>query len=273
MKNIIALFAFAVCALVAALPCTAETNTITTPIKLPTKAKLHLYLLMGQSNMAGRGEIGTEDKTPHPRVLVLTTNNVWETAVEPITHDRKSGLGVGPSLAFGKAMAEKDPSVTIGLVPCAIGGTRLNRWQKGADLYERAVKRAQIAMKDGTLEGVLWHQGESDSGTNTLANSYGERLYQMIRDLRTDLGSTNLPFVAAQIGEFLYTRKDNPSPFAKTVNTALAKLPENVPFTACVSSHDLKDKGDNLHFDAASQREMGRRYATEMLQLQKSQQK
>ena len=93
------------------------------PVQLPVKAKLDLYLLMGQSNMAGRGKIGAEDKTPHPRVLVFTLANQWEPAVEPITHDKPRMLGVGPGLAFGKAMAEAEPGVTIGLVPCAVGGT------------------------------------------------------------------------------------------------------------------------------------------------------
>src|SRR5262249_24576757 len=98
----------------------AQTN-----VTLPPREKLQLYLLMGQSNMAGRGELGTEDQTPHPRVLSFSLSNLWELAIEPVTRDRPSGLGVGPGLAFGKAMAERNPEATIGLVPCAVGGTPL----------------------------------------------------------------------------------------------------------------------------------------------------
>src|ERR1035437_6533251 len=65
----------------------AQTNVAAHPIQLPVKEKLHLYLLMGQSNMAGRGKIGAEDKTPHPRVLLFTLQGKWESAVEPVTHD------------------------------------------------------------------------------------------------------------------------------------------------------------------------------------------
>jgi hypothetical protein len=232
------------------------------------KDKLQLYLLMGQSNMAGRGKLATEDKTPHPRVLVFTLQGKWEPAVEPITHDKPTMLGVGPGLAFGKAMAEKEPGVTIGLVPCAFGGTPLKRWQHGGDLYSNAVHRAKLAMRDGTLAGILWHQGESDSGTATNANTYGARLGQMIQDIRADLGAPNLPFVVGQIGEFLYDRGPDHSPYARVVNAALAELPQKVPATGCALAKGLKDKGDQLHFDAASQREFGRRYATEMLRLQ-----
>jgi hypothetical protein len=223
---------------------------------------------MGQSNMAGRGEVAAEDKTPNPRVLTFTLANQWEPAVEPITHDKPTLLGVGPGLAFGKAMAAHEPDATIGLVPCAFGGTPLKRWQRGGDLYSNAVHRAQLAMRDGTLKGILWHQGESDSGTSTNANTYGGRLAQMIKDIRSDLACPNLPFVVGQIGEFLYDRGPKRSPYARVVNAALAALPEKVPATACVSSKGLKHKGDELHFDAASPRELGRRYAAEMIRLQ-----
>jgi Carbohydrate esterase, sialic acid-specific acetylesterase len=246
----------------------ATTNETSKPIQLPTKEQLRIYLLMGQSNMAGRGNIGPEDKTPHPRVLMLETNNVWKSAIEPITKDRKTGLGAGPGLTFGKVMAEKNPGVIIGLVPCAVGGTPLIRWQKGGDLYSNAIVRAKLAMKDGTLSGVLWHQGENDSIHEADAQSYGKRLSEMIQDLRAELGQTNLPIVVGQIGEFLYTRQENKTPYAKVVNGALLAIPQTVPFTACVKSEGLTAKADEVHFNTESQHEFGRRYAAEMLRLQ-----
>ena len=90
----------------------------------------------------------------------------------------------------------------------------------------------------------------------------------MIQDLRTDLGAPNLPFVVGQIGEFLYDRGPDHSPYARVVNAALAELPRKVPAAGCAPSRGLTHKGDQLHFDAASQRELGRRYAAEILRLQ-----
>ena len=217
-------------------------NAATNLVQLPVKEKLHIYLLMGQSNMAGRGKIGPEDKTPHPRVLMFTPDNQWQPAVEPITHDKPAMLGVGPALAFGKAMAERNPGVTIGLVSCAVGGTPLKRWEPGGDLYSNAVHRARLALRDGTLKGILWHQGESDSGTAANANSYGERLGKMIQDIRADLAAPNLPFVAGQIGEFLYDRSPE-TPLCARSERSHAKLPEKIP-TAGARAKGLKHKGD-----------------------------
>jgi hypothetical protein len=241
-------------------------NSTTQPVKLPAKRNLHLYLLMGQSNMAGRGKIEAEDKTPNPRVLTFTTNGAWLLAVEPITHDKPTILGVGPGVAFGKAMAEENPGVTIGLVPCAVGGTPLSRWGKGGDLYSNAVYRAKLAMKNGTLKGIVWHQGESDSKPG-LAETYGDRLAKMIQDIRAELKSPRLPFVVGQLGEFLYTRPAGNITEAGLVNDTLAKISERIPHTGCASSAGLTHKGDQVHFDTASQRELGRRFAAEMTRL------
>jgi hypothetical protein len=238
--------------------------------KLPPKEKLHLYVLMGQSNMAGRGVVGAEDKTAHPRVIMLNLDGKWEQATEPVTRDRARGLGVGPALAFGKAMAEHDPGITIGLVPCAVGGTALAKWQKGEKLYEDAVRRAKQAAEVGTLKGVLWHQGESEAGEEKRAADYDVRWARMIGDFRKDLSKSDLPVVVGELGEFLYVRTGNKSPFAKLVNERIDKIPQAVEHTAVASSKGLGHKGDELHFDAESEREFGRRYAAAMAQLQPS---
>ncbi len=233
---------------------------------LPLTEHPQIYLLLGQSNMAGRGVVGHEDRTPHPRVLTLDASGEWRTAIEPITTDATGKAGVGPGVSFGKAMAEHDPDVTVGLVPCAVGGTPLRRWQQSGDLYAAAVQRARLAMRIGTLRGVLWHQGESDISAG-LAPTYATRLDQMIRDLRADLESPGLAFVAGALGEFLGTRSGNAAD-VDIVNAALATLPERMVHTGSVSVAGLTHTGDHLHFDTASQRELGRRFASEMIRLQ-----
>lgn len=93
-------------------------------VKLPAKEKFHIFLLAGQSNMAGRGKIEAEDKVPHPRVLVLSKQGEWKPAMAPLHYD-KDAAGVGLGSSFAVALAEKDPSVTIGLVPTACGGSSI----------------------------------------------------------------------------------------------------------------------------------------------------
>ncbi len=239
-------------------------------IKLPPKERFHLYLLIGQSNMAGRGVVEDQDKVPHPRVLKLTKENTWAPGIDPLHFDKPAIAGVGLGSSFGRAMAEANADVTIGLVPCAVGGTPLSRWQKGGDLYQQAVERAKAAMKEGTLKGVLWHQGESDAGSESTAQTYGKRLAAMIGDLRNELDAKEAPFVAGKLGEFLArTTKDGKPSYWPLVNEQLEGLPKLVAGAAVVSSAELKHKGDGVHFDSASLRELGRRYAKAMQELQK----
>lgn len=123
-------------------------------------------------------------------------------------------------------------------------------------------------MKNGAaLSGILWHQGESEAGRQVSAESYHTRLSRLIADLRSDLNAPRVPFIAGQLGEFLYTRTGNVSPGARTINNALARLPETVPLSGCALSRGLNHKGDALHFDAAAARELGRRYAAIYLRL------
>jgi hypothetical protein len=229
------------------------------------KKRFHLYLLIGQSNMAGRGKMTADDKRPYVRVFKFDKANKWTPAMAPLHFDKPRIAGVGPGDSFGKYMAEVNKEVRIGLVPCAVGGTPLKRWVKGGDLYANAIKRAKLAMKQGELKGVIWHQGESDSRTAETANTYGKRLSGMIADLRKDLGIPNLPVVAGELGEFLKPKR---LPHFPTVNQAIRDLSKTVPNTASVPSKGLKAKSDGVHFDAASLKRFGRRYGQIMQRLQ-----
>ena len=229
----------------------------------PPRARVHLYLLLGQSNMAGRGKVEAQDREVHPRVFMLTREGKWVPATEPVQYDRGPGTGVGPALAFGKAMAEHDKSARIGLIPCAVGGTPIRRWRRGGDLYKTMIARAKIASEAGALKGILWHQGENDSLNAEQAGAYESSLHAMIAEMRKELGVPRVPFVAAEMGAFFVDRTPN----APTVNNALGRLPRHVAHTACVSATGLSHKGDKLHFSAEASRELGRRYAKAITQL------
>ncbi|PHS18475.1 MAG: sialate O-acetylesterase [Blastopirellula sp.] len=224
---------------------------------------LDIYLLMGQSNMAGRGKMTDEDKLPVDGILMLDKNNTWQSAKHPLHFD-KSIAAVGLGLDFAKNVTKKEGTV-IGLVPCAVGGTKLSRWVKEADLYENAVKRAKLAAKSGTIRGVLWHQGEGDTGNAELANTYAPRLDAMIADLRKDLDQPELPFVAGQLGQFFLKKRSTPE--SATVANALKKLPSRVENTGHVLSTGIDHKGDQTHFNAQGYKEFGKRYAQVMNKL------
>jgi len=220
------------------------------------KDKLHVYLLIGQSNMAGRAPYGEEDAGVLERCYLLNAEDQWEPARNPLNRYStiRKGLGMqklGPGYSFAKAMLRANPDVSIGLVVNAKGGSKIEEWGPKTRFYREARRRAKKASETGVLKGILWHQGESDSGN---PDGYLDRLMDLIADLRGFLGMPELPFVAGQIHD------------VPAINKQLATLPERVHAGGCVSSEGLTTT-DRWHFDAASVKLLGERYAEEMLKL------
>ena len=237
---------------------------------LPAKEKFYLFLLVGQSNMAGRGPMTDADQIPHPRVLMLNQAGAWVPAADPLHFDKPKAVGVGLGLTFADAVAAAHPEVTIGLIPCAVGGSPIGSWQPGyfynatqSHPWDDALRRAQIALGAGTLKGILWHQGESDA-TREFAEGYAAKLQALIARMRAALGAPNVPFIVGQMGRF----EGSPwNDYKIQVDRAHRELPEKLARVAFVSAEGLKDKGDKTHFDTASYRELGRRYADAYLRL------
>lgn len=218
--------------------------------------------------MAGRGTVAASDRVPHPRVWVLDQRGEWVPATEPLHFDKPGVVGVGPGLSFGKAMAEADSSVVIGLIPTAVGGSPISAWQPGgfheqtkSHPYDDALRRLKMAQSTGTLKGILWHQGESDSKPELVA-VYAEKLTQLLDRFRREVG-TAVPVVVGTLGDFHVAK----NPAAGSINGILKSLPQHVSGTACVETTGLTDRGDQAHFSAESARELGRRYAAAMQNL------
>lgn len=229
----------------------------------PTGAKLKLFLLLGQSNMAGRGPVEAPDRVAHTRVFTLDEAGHWTAAVDPIHFDKPDVDGVGPGRSFGVHVADAEPGAVVGLIPCAVGGVSLDQWKPGGKLYTEAVRRAKLAQKDGQIVGILWHQGESDTKPAKLAN-YAERLDRMITSLRHDLDCPAATLVVGELGVF-----NDPTKNAgrAAFNAMIDKYAADRPGVGLAKSDGLTSVGDNTHFDAKSQRELGNRYAATFLEL------
>lgn len=226
-------------------------------------SEMNLFLLIGQSNMAGRGDPAGVPAIQDPRILMFRVG-LWKQAAEPL-HADKNTAGIGPGMSFAARLLEAAPAAKIGLLPCAFGGTKLHMWAPGQTLYAHAVAITKIALGQGRLRGILWHQGEGDSGDPERAATYGDRFAAMIAQLREDLDAKNVPVIAGELGEFL---KDRPGiPHFPVINRALRDLEGRIPLYACVSAEGLADIGDHLHFNAASQRVFGERYAAAYLKI------
>ena len=176
--------------------------------------------------------------------------------------------GAGPGLAFAETLAQALPSPRIALLPCAVGGSNINQGRKRRTFYDETVRRAKPALEQGPkgktrIAGALWLQGEADTRTPEKLKAYPIALGQLIDNLRTDLGITDLPFIACTIGEM-----KPEAALRKQMNAILLDIKSIRPNTACIDSRTFaKDIGDNVHFNTPTQKEHGRRYAAEYLKL------
>jgi hypothetical protein len=257
----------------------------------------HIYLLFGQSNMAGGGAVSDSpsvdcDTTPRVKVLAFSdctagpnckdyvmrrTVDQWYTAFPPL-HDCSAGLeGISPGDWFGKTMIDSVRSdISIGLVPCALSGMALNVFLKGSpatssvgppqvrgkNAYNWMLNRLKLAQQKGVIKGMLLHQGESGSGSS---QAWDAMAMQIFNDLKADLGlDSNTVLIVGQL------RSDSraPAPNNANFNNMIAGMPAKYPKVGMASSQGLSGNGRDIwHFSPSAMRDLGRRYARAMLSL------
>ena len=226
-------------------------------------------LMLGQSNMAGRGDIGQVKPIRNPLCYMLRMGR-WQPMCEPVNPDRgifegryRSGVSLAASFADSYARHFQAP---VGLIPCADGGTQISQWLPGELLYDHAVMQTKLAQRTSKLKAILWHQGESDCLSDETVEAYRQRFLTVIGQLRKDLGAEDLPVIIGElpwgIGEKWKTQGRE-----EKLNAILRQLAREVPNCVIVSSQGLTLKPDGLHFDAEACREFGRRYFEAYLSL------
>lgn len=210
--------------------------------------------------MAGRG-IAKENepfKNPYNRIMLLK-NGRWQRAFRPFNSDRATS-GVCLAESFAALYSEGHGRCEVGVIPCADGGSSLSLWKKGEVLFDNAVNCARLAMRTSRLVAILWHQGESDCDPERHPE-YLEGLREALRDLRKELSAEDVPIVVGGLGDFLKDCEQFPSlvnyPY---INAALTELAKTEPRLAFASAEGLTANADNLHFNAPSLLEFGRRY-------------
>lgn len=219
------------------------------------------FLLIGQSNMAGRGHFGEVPEIKNNKCYMLRMGR-WQPMREPINPDRgifdANHSGVGPSASFADEYA-KYFNEEIGLIPCADGGTKLEQWMPGEILFDHAVMQTKLALRTSELAGILWHQGETDSIFKSDAETYKDRFTEMITALIKEIG-VQAPVIIGGLGDFV---KDyNAHIYADDVTEALRTAAKEQGF-GFVSTEGLPCQSDGIHFTPASYRELGKRYFEE----------
>ncbi len=232
-------------------------------VKLPSSEKLHLFLLAGQSNMAGRGKADAASGRTDPRIIALDKNGAWKIAADPLHWD-KPAAGTGIGRPFAATILKRNPGIAVGLIPTACGGSPIAAWQPGkywnqtkSHPWDDSIAAAKKAMRDGTLKAVLWHQGEADCGPGK-SDAYEKNLEALITRLRRELNSPDLPFIIGQLGNF--PRKPW-TEHHKTVDAAQRAVAKRLKNVAFVPINKPSSIGDNLHFDTATLRRFADGYA------------
>lgn len=220
-----------------------------------------IFLLIGQSNMAGRGDFESPaDSVLLHNVFLLNDSGEFEGAKNPLNRystirkvcePELMRVGLGSSFAKEMAIFLKD---SVYLIVNARGGTSVNKFLKGTDdgYYETILNRTRNALqknKNLRLRAILWHQGESDADN---PDNYLEHVHTMVNSFRTDLNMPNLPFVAGELGEW--------NPNYKMIDKKMEMIPTTIKNAYLVSSKGLKNR-DEYHFNTSSYKELGKRYA------------
>ena len=215
-------------------------------------------LLIGQSNMAGRGFLNEVTPIYNENIFMLR-NGRWQMMAEPVHFDR-TVAGVGPAASFAQAWCNANKDEQIGLIPCAEGGSSIDEWDKDGALFRHAVNEAKFAMENSELIAILWHQGESDSHSGKYKDYY-QKLEALVNSFRKELGVLEIPFIVGGLGDYL-----GKSGFGRScveydlINQELLKYAENNKNSYFVTGKNLYANPDGIHINAESQRRFGIRY-------------
>ncbi len=214
-------------------------------------------LLVGQSNMAGRGYLDDVPKIYNEKIEVLR-NGRFQMMVEPIHNDRPT-VGVGLASSFALAWtAEYEEK--LGLIPCAEGASSIDEWDINGPLFRHAVNEAKFAQESSEIIAILWHQGESDALENRY-ETYNNKLTKVIKELKNNLGLKDIPVIIGGLPDFLGKSGFGQSAVQyQEINDELVKYCHENENTYFVNTDKLTANIDGIHLDAKSQRIFGIRY-------------
>jgi len=225
-------------------------------IKDQHQGKLSIFILAGQANMEGYGDVSEyEPLLNQDRIYVFDDKYKWKTGKEPVR--RK----VGPSISFASELIKNSPDEVIGIVNVAVGNTNIEQWSKSysdTSLYQNLMKRTLAASTQGEIKGLLFYQGENDAkgGPKNHYDDWDILFEKFIRNVRHDLECDSLPVVFSQIG-----RGD----FVKWEEVKESQERVNLNHVTMIKSDDLEYQKDSIHFTTSAYMVLGKRFAKEYM--------
>ena len=248
----------------------------------------HIFLCFGQSNMEGNARIEPQDSVGvSDNFLNLSAVNFsdksrkmgkWYKALPPLCREN---TGLTPADYFGRTLLENLPEGhKVGIVHVAIGGISIDgflpdrideyaktapEWMKpmlaayDGHPYDRLVAMAKIAQKKGVISGILMHQGETNTGDPKWPNDVKTVYENLLRDLK--LKAEDVPLL---VGEVVAADRGGTCAAHNAVIDTIGRV---IPTAHVIPADGCPQNFDFLHFTAAGYRELGRRYAAEMLKI------
>ena len=273
---------------IAAIFLVAATCTFAQKEKKPD-SKFFIYLCFGQSNMEAGARPEEQDKVVDERFQMLAAVDNpklnrkmgnWYVATPPINRPENA---MGPVDFFGRTMVANLPKkYSVGVINVSVAGAKIELWGKESyklyldsaqkwmqnickayegNPYQRLVDMAKIAQKDGVIKGILIHQGESNSTDPEWPNKVKAIYDNLMKDL--NLNPKDVPFLAGE----LKSKEEHGVCYAFNTDI-LVNLPKVLPNSYIISSQGVKGSPDQFHFNTAGMRELGRRFAVQMLKIQ-----
>jgi len=237
---------------------------------LPPKENFWIFLMAGQSNMAGRGQVLPEDTISHPRILTIDPDYHWILAKEPLNLFEPTMKGLDCGMAFAREMIQSvGDSIYIGIIHTAIGGSSIQQWlgdslHREVNLLSNFREKAVFAQEHGTLKAILWHQGESDAHPDDYP-LYEDKLKRLIEKFRSVAVNPEVPVILGELGRF--DRSEQRKILKDSINKRIHSVAAQEEEVYVIDTGDLNPKSDSTHFDAPSQRIMGQRYAQKYLEI------
>ena len=248
----------------------------------------HIFLCFGQSNMEGNARIEPQDSVGvSDNFLNLSAVNFsdksrkmgkWYKALPPLCREN---TGLTPVDYFGRTLLENLPEGhKVGIVHVAIGGISIDgflpdrideyaktapEWMKpmlaayDGHPYDRLVAMGKIAKKKGVISGILMHQGETNTGDPKWPADVKTVYENLLRDLK--LNAEDVPLL---VGEVVAADRGGTCAAHNAVIDTIGRV---IPTAHVIPADGCAQNFDFLHFTAAGYRELGRRYAAEMLKI------
>jgi hypothetical protein len=228
----------------------------------------HLFMLMGQSNMAGVAKSEASDKNTDERLKVWGGCNQkaeqWNLANPPLG-DCPGGSGINlstsvdPGIWFAKTLLKKLPAGdTVGLIGTAESGEKIETFITGGKHHAAIMKKiaAVKTAKNARFAGVIFHQGESNTGQGT----WPGLVKQLYNEVKQAFGvSYDVPFILGELPA---------GGCCSSHNTRIHEAAMQLPMGSYVSQQGT-DVMDEYHFDHASVVLMGTRYGDKMIEALK----